>query len=276
MKKCYIKNDSAAAIAIVYIILCLFSSVSFAASAKKQFNEVFAVLPGAKLFLQTRNSSVNITTWKNQQIRIDAELKVSGRSYREAQEFLDKIKIHTKLIENAINVITDFSGQQINTEKRGFFDTFFSASSDFQIEIVFRISVPEQIDINITTSLEPVEISGITGTIHVETSENRISLNGIKGAVTAYTTNAVIQANIIELSNAGELTTSNADINISLPENIQTTIQAKAFNGEVKCDFPIVRRGPFSEQIQYGWINGGGVMLYLYTVNGTINIRKTK
>jgi len=257
------------------LLLCILTALGHASTAKKQFNQVYDIEPDTKLSVSTQFSSVTVKPWANQQIRIEADIKTFGRSYREAQTLLDKIKIAVSSGDSLFEVMTHLPQLPAASEKKGFWARLSGAPQEQGVTIILNIYVPEDTDIHILTSNGPIQIEDISGSIHAETTEQPITVENIRGAVSAYTTNAPVSAQLNALSGEDiELSTNNADINLILPEEAQTTIQAQAYEGSVRSEFNLTKCGPFTEQTKYGWVNGGGVLVNLYTVQGSIYLKK--
>ena len=48
----------------------------------------------------------------------------------------------------------------------------------------------------------------------------------------------------------------------------------EAHDGSISNSFDIIKMGKFTDQVQYGWINGGGVPFNIFTKNGKITLSK--
>lgn len=266
---------TAAVMMLFFASLLLLSTSADAAVAKKQYREVFDIEQVGQLRLLTKNSSVNIRPWRNRQIRIQAEILAYGRSYREAQQFLEKVLISTSLGDSIFVVGIQAPKVTENKAGKGIWDLITGGRADPGFEIEFTISVPREINLDIRSSEGLIEIQDISGNITAETTEESISIDNIDGAVSAYTTNAPISVKMSNLNEDRlEFSTSNADINLYLPSDAKSTIQAKAVDGKIDSEFDLVKSGPYSENEKHGWINGGGTGISLFTVNGSIAIKK--
>ncbi len=61
-------------------------------------------------------------------------------------------------------------------------------------------------------------------------------------------------------------------IRLYLPSGIESDIEASTVNGRIKTDFPVKVRGKLGRKRIRGTINGGGGLIDLHTVNGSISI----
>ena len=66
-------------------------------------------------------------------------------------------------------------------------------------------------------------------------------------------------------------------MNISLVPDIAATVEAKVLGGAVTTELPVtVEGGPVKPNELQGTINGGGPLLKLLSVGGSIMLRKTE
>lgn len=261
-----------AAIFLFAAIVCTTVSAE-AATAKKLYKHTATVGNNAVMVLNTYCSSVTVLTSKGRDVRIEAVLKVHGRNYKEAEDLLNRIVIATVSNDSTVSIKTTLP-PELNTQ-----NTLFIAGEqqETSVEIAFQIFVPEIIDLDIASSKGTIDISGVTGTIRARTTERPVNLENIRGTAAVYTKNADITVQFLEISGPYcELTTSDADITVSIPENARVTVQADTENGSVSCGVPIVLNGPDTGTRLFGWINGGGVESHLYTDNGRISIQKLR
>ncbi|MFC1730338.1 DUF4097 domain-containing protein [candidate division KSB1 bacterium] len=261
------------------VLLCIFLTTfsANAATVKKQVVRLVDISPESKLTIVSRYSSIYVQTWASEQVRIEADLVVSGHSYRDAQQFLDKIQILIDELENNLSVRSKLPQLTVKAEKAGFFESLFNLSRDYSVDITFRVFVPDSIDLDITTTDGSVEVDNVSGTIQAMTSEGPIRLNRVRGPITAYTTNAGIVIFIADPEvDDIELSTTNADIELNLPGTAHIDVQARSIGGAIKSEFPLLQYGPFTDEVKYGWINGGGNRALLNTTNGDIEIKRAR
>lgn len=249
------------------------SDPSLAAKKKKNVTILLNVRKMADLVLYSKNSEISVTVWDKDQIRLEADITVKAKNATEAQDYLDKIIMN---IDSTGNIFTVTSNQPYIKpviREKSFAERLFG-STELSIFISYRIWVPVESNISVYASKGSIRMQDIKGKIHAETTEKEVELKNMSGSVSAHTTNAKLKVEMTTIdSNGLELTTTNADITVEVPRNALITYQADAFGGEIVSDLRLFPRGPFTKQSQYGWINGAGVYMRLFTTNGRINIR---
>ncbi|MCH8285335.1 hypothetical protein IIB79_02250 [candidate division KSB1 bacterium] len=258
---------------VMGISLLCFKDIFAASTKRKNIIYVFDVSGKTDFILKSKNSKVIVITWSSQEIRIEASIEVNAPNAKEAQLYLDKILFEVDSTGNSLSFISVQPFIRPVIREKSFMERIFG-SSDLFIFISYQIWVPERFNIGIYSSKGSIEMENVNGRIHAETTLSAVNLKKIRGSVTAHTTNASLNVEIVELgADDLELTTTNADINIELPKNAKISYYASAEGGEIINDLKLYRIGPFTNQIQYGWINGKGVNLRLYTTNGKIIIK---
>ena len=255
------------------LALFLLSNNLLAATAKKQYKQTIDVLSAVELVLTSKNSGVVVYTWNDRKVRIEAEIKVSARSHKEAQQYLELVEITSINTGERLTISSSQPEIKPTVRKKSFTDWFFGPR-ELTIFISYRLWVPVEIDLNIAASKGLIHIENLKGSIHAETTEKEVDLIKISGAVSVHTTDSKIRVQLLSLGEGDiEVTTTNGDIQIELPGDAGVTLQAHAYGGEINSDFVLQQRGPFTRHTKFGWINGGGVNVRLFTTNGKINIK---
>ncbi len=144
-------------------------------------------------------------------------------------------------------------------------------------------------EIDASTGGGDIEIDDIEGELDVSTGGGEIDLEEIKGAIIASTGGGDISAEVtltdFSVNHTVKLSTGGGDIELSIPEKLPATIDAKieyeirrAREYKIDSDFPL----QISEDENFGrktiWgkgeINGGGDLIKLRTGGGDIIIKK--
>ncbi len=67
--------------------------------------------------------------------------------------------------------------------------------------------------------------------------------------------------------------TTNGGIEAGLPKRLKAHLKASTVNGAIDTDFPVTVKGRFSKSVD-GEIDGGGRLIHLKTVNGSIRLKE--
>jgi DUF4097 and DUF4098 domain-containing protein YvlB len=120
-----------------------------------------------------------------------------------------------------------------------------------------------------------LEVTGVSGSLELQTTNGEIRLNGTQGSAAAQTTNGGITAQITSVPNRGviDLGTTNGNVDVSLPASLDATLEANTTNGRVTISgLEIKTRGTFTSKSILGVIGKGGARVALRTTNGNIDV----
>jgi DUF4097 and DUF4098 domain-containing protein YvlB len=135
-----------------------------------------------------------------------------------------------------------------------------------------------------------IQVNSANG-VRCESAGGAIRLRNVAGAVHAFANSGSIMAELVSGSGvsghamANSVLSANAgDITVLIPSNLALTIQAineSGGSGRINSDFPQVRPQPggmpgVGPQMAEGALNGGGPLLRVNVVAGTIYLRRAK
>lgn len=143
------------------------------------------------------------------------------------------------------------------------------------VRVDFTVRVPQGVTLIANTVNGDVEATGLTGEVRGHTVNGSVHL-ATSGLARASTINGSID---VDLGRAVwedllEFETVNGSITVTLPENVNATVNASTVTGSITSDFPLTVSGRFGPKRLSGTIGRGGRELSLGTVNGSIELRK--
>jgi hypothetical protein len=121
----------------------------------------------------------------------------------------------------------------------------------------------------------PVQVGAAAG-VRCESGSGGVRVSNIAGPMNVTTALGSIIASLTGGARFRDsfLETGNGDVTVLIPSNLGVTIQAETARGRVVSDFPIAQRA-FGMQVRAeGVINGGGPMLHIAGMGGTIFIKR--
>ena len=124
----------------------------------------------------------------------------------------------------------------------------------------------------------------VNGQIDAQRLNGDLVLHTVNGSVT-FSTTAGARANTVngsihgemgraDWSNTLEMATVNGSITLTLPNGLNTDVKASTVNGDISTDFPMTISGRISRRRIEGTIGGGGRLLSLDSVNGSITLKR--
>lgn len=142
------------------------------------------------------------------------------------------------------------------------------------VSVDFRVHVPAGVEFIGRTVNGEISASSLSGNVDSHTVNGSINIS-TTGYARAKTVNGGITAKMgsANWSDSLEFKTVNGGIDLDLPSNLSTKIEADTFNGDISSEFPLTVLGRTSRRHISGTIGGGGRELVLKTLNGSIRLR---
>lgn len=150
-------------------------------------------------------------------------------------------------------------------------------ANDNDVSVDFTLKVPAGVRMVARTVNGSVEARGIGADADLATVNGSVDVEAA-GAARARTVNGRISARLgrAEWQGTLALETVNGSIEIALPERASAEVSGSTVHGEIETDFPLAVSGRHVGRRLHGTIGSGGRRLELKTVNGSIEVRKTR
>ena len=254
---------------LAFLGLLLFQySLLNADTLREKFEKTFKLKSGGKVVLSNTNGHVEVESWDRDEVRVEAEKIVKAGSRREAEEVMERVRIEINHDEDYLEIETRLPKRRGG----GFWDWVFG--DDVSISVQYRLIVPTELTLDVSTVNGHVDIDEVGGQIRVQSTNGHIKVFEAKGTVDARTTNGGIEVELLDFEEDEDMSfkTTNGGIKVYFPENFRAYVNASTTNGSIKTDFPIGVRGKLSKRRLRGEINGGGGRIGLHTTNGSIRI----
>ena len=268
---------------VVFLTLCLCMARAGYGAGKSVETEVIErsveLSPGGRLTIVNVNGDVSIDSWDRDEVKLKAEKRARAENEEEARILLEKTTIHFDRTGNRIDIRTDVP------KKPG---------RNRNISVAYTVTVPKTIDLELKTVNGRMDVDDVSGAVDAKTTNGRIGLTAIVGAIQAGTTNGNIGLSDVlgpieakttngtikvSLSGIGDephdfrAKTTNGGIEATLPKGLKAYLKASTVNGRIETDFPVTVKGRFGKSVD-GVINGGGRLIQLKTVNGSIQLKE--
>ncbi|MFL6617126.1 MAG: DUF4097 family beta strand repeat-containing protein [Povalibacter sp.] len=219
---------------------------------------------------------------------MSAQIEVIGEDRKDAQLSVTMLSGGRKIkTPSGTKALTGGSGA-LEVEER---DNVISVESEMpmgKVAIVAR--VPRRSNLTLSTVQDgEITVRDVTGTLQLENVNGPITALSINGAVIAESVNGAINVGFatINASEATALSSISGDIKLTLPAKAAVELRLDSAQGQIESDFEldvkpskpsVVRnegRNGVSvrvEDVIVAAVNGGGPVIKLKTLNGTIRI----
>lgn len=260
-------------IAYAIVVLCLCLAPAGCGAGKSVEKEVIErtveFSPGGRLTLVNVNGDITIESWDRHEVTMKAETRARAENEDEARLLLDKTTVQFDSTGDRIDIRTDAP------KKPG---------RNRNVSVAYTVTVPKTIDLELKTVNGRVDVNDVSGAVDAKTTNGRIGLTGIVGSIQAGTTNGNIE--LSDLLGPVETKTTNGKIKVALSGvgDEPHDIRAKTTNGGIEVSLPkglkanlkasaVTVKGRFGKSVD-GVINGGGRLIQLKTVNGSIRLKE--
>lgn len=277
---------------------------------REDFQYSYDVNPGVRLYLETMNGSVEVTSWEKNSVQI------TGTKRAGTESALKALRIDVVASGDTVRIRTVApSGHRgsyganyiLRVPSKAILEQVDSSNGSVRIEGVdgparvrtsngsvkaYRIAGP----LEARTSNASVEMNDIRSAVNVITSNGSVRGTGLRGPVDASSTNASINISLdtpesrrpvrlnttngsVELAiarlqdNDVRIGTSNSSITLRLPDGTAGLVKARTSNASIHSDFDVsIRAGEMRKNWLEGTIGSGGPVFDLTTSNGAIRI----
>jgi DUF4097 and DUF4098 domain-containing protein YvlB len=238
------------------IVLFFLSANFVAATEERIIHQTFPLNEKGTVQLSNVNGDVTIRGWEKNEV----DMKATKRA---PADYIDLIKIEVDSTPERLTIETKYP--------RG--------RKESNVSVTYELMVPKHAVLNAIENVNgAIEITGVEGQIKINTVNGSAEIEGSKSAVDAETVNGRITAKWSDFPKQGDvsLRTVNGGLKLQLPDNVNADVRASSMNGTIRTDFPITVEGRFVSRKLAGRIGAGGTSIDLETVNGSIDILKTK
>jgi DUF4097 and DUF4098 domain-containing protein YvlB len=143
------------------------------------------------------------------------------------------------------------------------------------VSVRFTVRVPAGVTFVGKTVNGEIEATRLNGDVALATVNGSVVFSTTGGG-RASTVNGSIRGQMgrADWSNTLEMATVNGSITLTLPPDLNTEVRASTVNGDISSDFPMTVTGRISRRKLEGTIGGGGRVLSLDSVNGSITLKR--
>ncbi len=233
---------------------------------------------GSTFAAVTHNGSITVEGAEVSDCSVTATIVGQAGTEEEAREIAEKTKVTLEPSGNTLTAKIDKPNLKMNQS----------------VSVSLDVTVPNKINLKLTTHNGSVEITNIEGTLDATTHNGKVAATNVNGSTTLETHNGSVVCR--DISGDAELKTNNGSIKAFYSENAQSIcdisiithngsieftappafagqVRASTHNGSVNTELPITISGKISKSEINGTIGSGDGKLHLETYNGSIRIK---
>ncbi|MFZ3341442.1 MAG: DUF4097 family beta strand repeat-containing protein [Terriglobales bacterium] len=229
----------------------------------EEFHKVYPLSARGRFEIENINGPVHITGWDRPEVKVDAFKSAWNK------ERLAEAKIEVEASQDRISIRTEYPNHDHN----------FSFGDDDEhnnpARVEYTISVPRQASLDkISLVNGRLDIQDIAGEVRASCVNGRIEARNLQGRASLNTVNGTLDANVQQLPSSGvKLSSVNGKLHITLPSDTSAEVEASTVSGSISNDFGLTAiRHQYVGHSLHGQLGGGGAMVKLSNVNGTIEI----
>jgi len=257
------KAFAVSAVAAILLVPAAYSS-DRQGSFTEEFHKVYPLTAQGRIELENINGPVHITGWDRDEVKVDAVKSAWSK------ERLDEAKIEVREGQNDISIRTRYPDH----------DRTFNFGNDDEhnnpARVEYTITIPRQARLDeIKLVNGRLDIQDVAGEVRASCVNGRIQARNLQGPVSLETVNGELDASVDQLpSSELKLSSVNGRLRVTLPSDARAEIKASTISGNISDDFglPVIRHQYVGHSL-HGQLGGGGTLVRLSNVNGTIEIR---
>ena len=254
-----------------HLLACIAATSAFlpGAAAAQDFRWHGAIPQGQSIEIKGVNGDVRAEPSGSNEVEVVAE----KRARRDSPE---SVQIQTVPHAGGVTICAVYpsrDGARPNECRPGDGGRMNTQNND--VTVRFTVRVPAGVHFVGKTVNGEVDASRLNGDLTLSTVNGSIGFS-TTGTARATTVNGSIRGEMgrADWSDRLEMSTVNGSITLSFPSSLSTDVNVSTVNGDISTEFPLSVTGRFSRRRLEGTIGGGGRMLSLESVNGSITLRK--
>jgi DUF4097 and DUF4098 domain-containing protein YvlB len=250
--------------AVLVLAIILPSSAS-AYRLERTWDRSFSVEEGVRFVLDNVNGDIEVSSWDEKEIRVDALIKIKAPSKSKAEELFEKVEF----------VIDEKKGYlRIEADLPRVRQVGFLFGDHISISVHYEVRVPRTTDLDLASVNGGIEVDDVRGRFDVRTTNGSIGLRGMEGDGDVKTVNGGIKCHITQFPEGGrlEVKTTNGGVRLQLPEGVGGSLEAKTVNGGIDLDIPLSKSIKVKRRSISGVLGDGEGTILVRTTNGGISI----
>jgi DUF4097 and DUF4098 domain-containing protein YvlB len=227
----------------------------------EEFHQTYAIAPDGRVDLSNINGSVHISTWDQNEVKVDA-IKSA-----DMKEKLEEARIEVDSGNGYVSITTKYPDHDM-TSRNGHWH-------NNPASVEYTLTVPRTIRLDAIKLINgSLDITGVTREVRASCINGRLEAHNLSGRADLSTINGHLDAQFEELSSSSiELKSVNGSLELTIPSDSKAEIEASTVSGGIENDFGLhVNHHRYVGHDLRGELGSGGPRIKLENVNGRIAI----
>ena len=228
----------------------------------EKFAQSYPLNANGRVSVSNVNGSIIVEAWDR------PEVKLEYTKTADSKERLADVEIRIESKPDSFSVETDYGNWKSRNGDRW--------KNGGKLNVDYHLMVPRGAILNeIETVNGSVAVSNFVNLTKVSAVNGSVNATNLRGTANLSTVNGEVNADFDRLETGSKviLSTVNGHVNLVIPSDSSTTINADSLNGNISNDFGLpVRKGKYVGRDLYGRIGSGDVRIKLDSVNGALSI----
>jgi hypothetical protein len=279
-------------------------AASAAATRAEEVVKPFTVSGRANVRVETNDGSVRVSTSDSKQVEFRVEYhgyELGKNLHIEAHQDGDKVELIARISGHwGFSWGNNSRGLRIEVRmpREGDLDVH-SGDGSVQAESIHGT-------VKVYTGDGSVKANSLSGNIDLHTNDGSITVDSLKGDIRLHTGDGSIEGRDLDgtvdadsgdghirivktgdgsvdtrvlpgskMKSSWSIRTGDGSVDIVLPSDFQTNIDASTGDGHISLGVPVTVEGTFSNSQVHGKMNGGGQPLTIHTGDGSIRLSKS-
>jgi hypothetical protein len=223
--------------------------------ASQEFNRTYPLAPNGRVEVINVNGDIEVAPGSPGQVVVAATISARAISDERAKALLGESKIEEQATPEHVRLATVRAGRSSG------------------IEVAYKLTVPPEARVEMTTSNGNLKGGGVGGHIKGIVSNGGIDLTGLRGPVDLALVNGHIAVRMAEVTDRVRLEATNGRLSLEVPKDTKATLNARSVNGSITVT-GLNTQDASGRRIRTleSHINGGGPELDVRVTNGRITI----
>ena len=224
--------------------------------ATAAFADTIAITTSTRLVLRAINGTVVVTgNMPAGTVIVEGVRRVRSDRITDARDRLNDISVRITELGNAVNVTTEHLK---DPDGRSY-------------EVDYRVFVPPTFQVDVEQVNGEISVQELRDEIVVSSVNGSVDVTDVSGNLRVTVTNGAIGADVTLRAGGGvDLRTVNGDVNLTIPTNTSSTLEAMVVNGSIKITNLLLNGQTITSSRVTGTLGGGNGTITLMVTNGGI------